>query len=208
MRSLLRGVMVTRGIWAALAGVGVTWLAVVIGWSMIISVQVDPMRPPRGIGAVEVFGGALAVVLPVLTAPRYDGRERLAVASARMVQASVTTLVALLPLTVLPVWWLTLRIGSPTTETPPVVLLTGNLVLFGAVSSLLVLLLGRGWGALGAILAIVGVVIAQQVWPETAWTELFSTGTEWHTHWPLTIGWVVGLLLVAYRRGSVPRRTG
>lgn len=206
MRSLLRGVMAARGIWTALAGVGVTWLAVVIGWSMVISVQVDPMRSPRGIGAVEVFGGALAVVLPLLTAPRFDGRERLAVSRVRAAQASVTTLVALLPLSVLPVWSLAVSVGSPSTETPPIVLLTGNLVLFGTSCSLLVLLLGRGWGAVCGILMIVGVVLAQQVWPGSLWTALLSTGTEWHTHWPLTVGCVAALWAVSYGRGSVPLR--
>lgn len=204
MAAAARGFVHVRRLYVAMGVVAVVLGLVVVFPEISLGLRLHTSRPPRGIGTPEIAALLMAALIVPLTMPEFDCRERLSYGAARLAHTLTTLVVALVPLLVLPVWALALAVDPPAAYHPPVVLLTGNVVTMSAAPVLGVLLLGRGLGAAVGIIAAVAIPFGQQIWPHSLFTEFWATGTEWHTHWPLTILLLALTAVVAHRRHSVP----
>lgn len=164
-------------------------------------------QPYRPAGIMEICGVILASILPAMTAPAFDGRERAGARMPRLIHTGITLFTLALPLTTLPVWYAAV-LGQGSHPNLPVLGMVGNLVAVGALSWALCLCWGRWASVVLTPAAYCSFVVAQQVWPDTVLTTEFASGSDWHTNWPLVGVLVVALGLLAWSRHDVPRGEG
>ncbi|MGL4744913.1 MAG: hypothetical protein ACRCXL_11065 [Dermatophilaceae bacterium] len=86
--------------------------------------------------------------------------------------------------------------------------LGGVVVLSMASSYLVFYLLGGAWSVVAAPATFALVVVAQQVWPRSAWVRELPTGTNWHTNWWLVMLPVIAVLCLSWRRRGLPAGSG
>jgi hypothetical protein len=189
---------------AALA-LALACVAVALLWKVGFGVSVVPLARERSVGAVELVGALLAISLPVLTAPEFDGRERLGGRAPQWAHTATSLGLLLAPLVLLPVWRATVRLHQPEANVPAMTLLVGNLVLVSASATIAVLTLGRAIGTLGTVLGCAGLVTAQQAWPEGFLATHFSVGYAWRTDWFLTAILLGLTAVIVHATRAVPR---
>lgn len=200
------------GLWHVRGGPAATLmlvlvLALVVALSDIL-ILVDAVydQADRPLGTFELAAMVLASVLPALTAPSLDGRERLAHGPPRMAHTAVTLAVFLAPLFILPVWNWRVRL-DPLAELPPVVGFTGNLILFSAIGMVLLLLGGRTASVLATPVLCIGFIVGQQVYPGSVLTDWWAhPDLGWHSSWTVVVVLTLLVTALAWARGSVPRR--
>lgn len=200
------------GLWHVRGGPAATLMVLVIlalviaQPDILILVNAVYGRPDRALGTLELAAMVLASVLPALTAPSFDGRERLVGGPPRLAHTAVTVAVFAAPLLILPVWNWRVRL-DPQAEFPPVVGFAGNLILFSAIGMILLLLLGRIASVLATPLLSIGFIVGQQVFPDTVLTIWFAhPDLGWHTNWLVAGLLTLIVTAIAWTRGSVPRR--
>lgn len=198
------------GLWHVRGGPAATLLLLAIGVVVVaapdISIAVDAVfdQPARGLGTLELAGMVLGSVLPALTAPSFDDRERLAHGPPRVVQTAVTLVVLLIPLPFLPLWeWAVLL--DPGAKLPPVGGFAANLVLFSAVGMALLLLGGRTASVVGTPVLCIGFVVGQQVFPVSILTDWWATPEYLGASGVTTAGLILLVAVLAWARGSVAR---
>lgn len=208
MSSWLVGLWHARGLTPAVVLVLVAVCVVYATPESYVDVSVVFDLPVRGLGIAEMCAAMLAGILPALTAPHFDGRERGSAPGPRLVHTAVTLLVTLSPLLLLPTWAAGVYARDSRAAIPPVTGLVGNLVLVSSVSVLVCLLLSRWASPILIPGGYVLFVMGQQAYPGSVLTEHFATGKQWHTNWVLAICLVLAAVAVDWRRHSVPRGEG
>lgn len=204
--SAAAGLAHVRRIPLALGAVVVGCIGVALFWDLYIEVSAVAGNPVRGLRAPELFGAVLAVCLPALTAPDFDGREKLiTLPTRRLTHTVLSTAVLLAPLLVLPVWRVAVGVGNPLFALQPVARLGGELLLIAVASTLAVLLLGRLWGTVTGAAAATALVVVQQAFPAGFLATHFDAGRVWHTDWPLTTTLIVVAVALNHRLSSVAR---
>lgn len=168
-------------------------------------VQVDVGQPVRYVGTAELFAAIVAALLPAICVPTFNARERMAVTAARRTHTSISAALALAPLLVLGVWYLSVRVHAPLQDLPPLHEFTGNFVLIGALGLASTLALGPRLGPPATLAACYALAGLQQVWPDSVLATAFSTATRWNTTWWMVAAVYGAAITADYLLRSVPR---
>lgn len=201
----MAGLCHVRGVPAAALLVAVVLAFVVYQPDIFISVSAVYGQPDRALGTLELAAMVLASILPALTAPSFDGRERLVFGTPRVVHTVVTITIFAVPLLILPIWEWRVRL-DPQAELPPAIGFAGNLILFSAIGMIVLLFAGRVASVVVTPLLSIGFIVSQQVWPGTIFTTWFAhPDLGWHTNWIVASCLTALVAALAWTQGSVPR---
>lgn len=207
-RSVLAGLWHVRGGPPASFALAVAALVVTLFPALYFTVQYVFANPGRGVNVREAVPVGLASILPALTVPSFDRRERHATARARLGLFAYSTLVLFAPLLILPIWRTTVRVRFPDQDLPPVTGLVGNVMLFCCVGTVLTLVLGRVASVGLTPILFAAFVSLQQARPGSFWTTRFAYNLDWHTDWAITSAVTAATLAFIWARRSLPRVDG
>lgn len=205
MTSAIVGLAHVRGVPAATLMVMVVLALVVAQPDILISISAVYGRPDRALGTFELAAIVLSSMLPAVTAPSFDRRERLVFGAPRIAHTTVTMCAFAAPLIILPVWEWRVRL-DPLAELPPAIGFAGNLVLFSSIGMTVLLFVGRATSVVVTPALSIGFIVGQQIYPESILTAWFAhPDLGWHTNWGIAALLTLAVATLAWSRGSVPR---
>lgn len=185
------------GLWHVRSGTTTMLILLAVGIFVALfpelgfAISLEPRNPPRGVGSQELPALMLAILLPVITIPRFDGRELLGSTPSRSIHLIYSLFVCLLPLAVIPIWVLRIEHLFPNEEMPSPFGLIGTPLFFAAFTTILSCLLSKPGAAMIPSISYMSLLVTQQLYPKCIVSSLFATERDWYTDWRLCIGSMV-----------------